>query len=139
MLRFEKITKQKHPPKKKKATTNKQKTSTTPSCSGPIPAQKSTVNSVLGSYFPTRCQKWIFIILIILIEKKHTKLIYHILTVTVRTCIQICPFQRYLRVGEYIQLLTTLFEFRISKNVSIKLLPVVCLYFHFTFRDLFVF
>ena len=30
-----------------------------------------------GSYFPTRCPKWIFIILIVLVEKKHTKLIYH--------------------------------------------------------------
>ena len=30
-----------------------------------------------GLYFPTRCPKWIFIILIILVEKKHTKLIYH--------------------------------------------------------------
>ena len=26
-------------------------------------------NSVLGSYFPTRCPKWIFIILIVLVEK----------------------------------------------------------------------
>ena len=29
-----------------------------------------------GSYFPTRCRKWIFTILIVLVEKKHTKLIY---------------------------------------------------------------
>ena len=54
------------------------KTSTTPICSGPIPAQKSWGNSVLGGrIFPTRCPKWIFIILIVLVEKKHTKLIYH--------------------------------------------------------------
>ena len=30
-----------------------------------------------GSYFPTRCPKWIFITPIVLVEKKHTKLIYH--------------------------------------------------------------
>ena len=29
-----------------------------------------------GSYFPTRCQEWIFI-LIVLVEKKHTQLIFH--------------------------------------------------------------
>ena len=29
------------------------------------------------SYFPTRCPKWIFINLIVLVEKKYTKLIYH--------------------------------------------------------------
>ena len=51
-------------------------TSTTPSCSEPIPAQKSLANSVLGVVFPTQ---WIFIILIVLVEKKHTKLIYHML------------------------------------------------------------
>ena len=50
----------------------KKKTSTTPSCRGPIPAQKSRGKSVLGLYFPTRCPKWIFIILIVLVEKKHT-------------------------------------------------------------------
>ena len=31
----------------------------------------------LGSYLPTRCPKWIFIIPIVLVEKKHTKLISH--------------------------------------------------------------
>ena len=31
-----------------------------------------------GSYFPTRSPKWMFIIPIVLVEKKHTKLIYHI-------------------------------------------------------------
>ena len=30
-----------------------------------------------GSYFPTQCPKWIFVILIVLVEKKYTKLIYH--------------------------------------------------------------
>ena len=30
-----------------------------------------------GSYFPTRCPKWIFMTPIVLVEKKHTKLIYH--------------------------------------------------------------
>ena len=28
-------------------------------------------------YFPTQCPKWIFVILIVLVEKKYTKLIYH--------------------------------------------------------------
>ena len=41
-------------------------TSTTPSCSGPIPVQKSRCKSVLGV---PRCPKWIFIILIVLVEK----------------------------------------------------------------------
>ena len=30
-----------------------------------------------GPYFPTRCTKWILIILIVLVEKKHTNLIYY--------------------------------------------------------------
>ena len=51
-------------------------------------------------------------------------------TVTVRIRIQICPFQRYLLVGEYLQLLTAIFEFPISKILSIKRLPVTSHYFH---------
>ena len=55
----------------------KKKISTTTSCSGPIPGQKSWVIQYYGAYFPTRCPKWILIIFIVLVEKKHTKLIYH--------------------------------------------------------------
>ena len=62
----------------KKQSGTKKKTSTTPSCRGPIPAQKSWGNSVLqGSYFPTRYPKWMFVILIVLVEKKRARLIYH--------------------------------------------------------------
>ena len=53
------------------------KTSTTPSCSGLIPAQKSRGNSVLGVVFSHTKPNMNFVILIVLVEKKHTKLIYH--------------------------------------------------------------
>ena len=39
---------------------NKQKTSTTPSCSGPIPAQKSRCKSVLGVLFSDTMPKMDF-------------------------------------------------------------------------------
>ena len=44
--------------------------------------------------------------------------------------IQIWTFQRYLRVGEYLQLLIALLEFPISKKLSIERLPVASHYFH---------
>ena len=54
------------------------KTSTTPSCSGPIPAQQSRGNSVLGVVFSHRMPKMDFLIIPIgLVGKKHTQLIYH--------------------------------------------------------------
>ena len=40
------------------------------SYSGPIPVQKIWGNLVPGPYFPTQCPKWIFVILIVLVEKK---------------------------------------------------------------------
>ena len=38
---------------------------------------KNIVARMNRSYLPTRCSKWIFVILIVLVDKKHTKLIYH--------------------------------------------------------------
>ena len=50
---------------------NQNRTSTTPSCSGPIPAEKSRGNSVLGVVFSHKMPKWIFVILIVSVEKKN--------------------------------------------------------------------
>ena len=53
------------------------KTSTTPSCSGPIPALNIRGYLVPGPYLPTQYQKLMFIVPIVLVAKKnHTKLIY---------------------------------------------------------------
>ena len=52
-------------------------TSTTPSCRGPIPAQKSQDNSVLGVVFPHMMPEMDFHYSHRLGEKKFTNLIYH--------------------------------------------------------------
>ena len=52
-------------------------TSTTPSCSGPIPAQKLRGNSVLGVVFSNKMHKMDFHYSHRFSWEKHTKLIYH--------------------------------------------------------------